>query len=212
MQFTRILAIRHGETAWNKDTRIQGHLDVPLNETGLWQAERAAEALREEPVAAVYASDLSRAQQTAQAIARAQAREVHTHQGLRERCFGAFEGKTWAELEAGWPAETQAWRQRVPDFAPTGGENLLQLHARVVGTLSELAARHIGEQIVVVAHGGVMDILYRAATQLDLQAPRAWHLGNAAINRLLWTPDGLTLIAWGDTRHLDEAVRDETTT
>ena len=212
MDCTRILAIRHGETAWNKDTRIQGHLDVPLNDTGHWQAQRAAESLRHEPVAAVYASDLSRAQQTAQAIAQTRTLPVDTHTGLRERSFGVFEGKTWAELEAGWPDAALAWRQRVPTFAPDGGENLLQLYARVTGTLSELAERHVGEQIVVVAHGGVMDILYRAATRLDLQAPRTWHLGNAAINRLLWTPEGLSLVGWGDTRHLDDATRDETTT
>jgi probable phosphoglycerate mutase len=75
-----------------------------------------------------------------------------------------------------------------------------------------LAQQHCGEQIVLVAHGGVMDQLYRLATGQDLQAARAWHLGNAAINRLLWTPDGFTLVGWGDTSHLDEAVRDETST
>lgn len=211
MQFTRILAIRHGETAWNKDTRIQGHLDIPLNDTGLWQAQRAAESLRDEPVAAVYASDLTRARQTAEAIAALQSHTVVTHPGLRERSFGEFEGKTWAELEAGWPDAALAWRKRVPEFAPTGGENLLQLYERVVDTLSLLAERHMGEQIVVVAHGGVMDILYRAATKMDVQAPRTWQLSNAAINRLLWTPEGLSLIGWGDTSHLDAASRDETT-
>ena len=211
MQFTRILAIRHGETAWNKDTRIQGHLDIALNDTGLWQAQCAADALRDETIAAVYASDLTRARQTAEAIAAVQSQAVVTHPGLRERSFGEFEGKTWAELEAGWPDAALAWRKRVPEFAPAGGENLLQLYERVVGTLSLLAERHIGEQIVVVAHGGVMDVLYRAATKVDLQAPRTWQLSNAAINRLLWTPEGLSLVGWGDTSHLDAAGRDETT-
>jgi len=81
----------------------------------------------------------------------------------------------------------------------------------VLETVQALAARHMGEQIVMVAHGGVMDILYRAATGLDLQAPRTWALGNAAINRLLWTPDGLTLVGWADTSHLDDETMDETT-
>ena len=212
MQATRILAIRHGETAWNRDTRIQGHLDIPLNDTGLWQAGRAAEALRDEALGAVYASDLSRAHQTASAIAGALSLSVQTHTGLRERCFGVFQGRTWTELEAGWPDAARAWRQRVPDFAPEGGESLLQLRERVLATLAELAARHLGEQIVVVAHGGVLDILYRAATGVELQAPRSWDLGNAAINRLLWTPQGLSLVGWADTHHLENASLDESTT
>lgn len=208
---TRILAVRHGETTWNRDTRIQGHTDIDLNERGRWQAERLAQSLREEPIAAFYASDLSRARETAQAVARLHGGTVHTHTGLRERCFGRFEGHTWAELEARHPVETVAWRQRQPDFAPPGGESLLQLQARVVAAVSELAARHPGEQVLMVAHGGVLDILYRAATRLDLQAPRSWDLTNTAINRLLWSPEGLSLVGWADTAHLQDGSLDEGT-
>ena len=70
---------------------------------------------------------------------------------------------------------------------------------------------HLGEQVVMVAHGGVLDVLYRLATRQDIQAPRTWQLSNAAINRLLWTPDGLSQVGWADTQHLDNnALRDET--
>ena len=210
MHCTRILAIRHGETAWNKDTRIQGQLDIPLNETGHWQARRTAQALRHEPVAAVYASDLRRAAQTAEAIAMAQGLGVRHHTGLRERHFGECQGSTWAELETQRPEVIEQWRRRVPDFAPPGGESLLALRERVATAFNELAAQHMGEQIAVVAHGGVLDILYRLATGLELQAPRTWVLANAAINRVLWTPDGLTLVGWADTTHLDADARDET--
>ncbi len=205
MQITRILAVRHGETAWNRDTRIQGHADIELNERGRWQASRLGEALREEPIAACYASDLGRALETARAVARHHGLAVHAHAGLRERGFGRFEGHTWAELEARFPAESLAWRKRVPDFAPAGGESLLQLRERVVGTVTELAARHPGEQVLMVAHGGVLDILYRAATRLELQAPRSWELPNTGINRLLWSPEGLSLVGWADTAHLQSA-------
>ena len=92
MQLTRILAIRHGETAWNRDTRIQGHTDIALSDKGRWQAERLAQALRDEAIAAFYASDLSRAFDTASTTARAHGKPVHTHKGLRERAFGRFEG------------------------------------------------------------------------------------------------------------------------
>jgi probable phosphoglycerate mutase len=86
----------------------------------------------------------------------------------------------------------------------------LVLRDRIVTTVNELAVRHPGEQIVLVAHGGVLDILYRAATHLDLQAPRTWSLTNTAVNRLLWTPAGLSLVGWGDTSHLEALGKDET--
>jgi probable phosphoglycerate mutase len=210
-QATRILAVRHGETAWNVDTRIQGQLDIGLNDTGRWQASRAALALAEESLHAVYSSDLSRASATAQAIAEGATPKmaVQTHTGLRERAFGKFEGQTYAAIESQWPEEARLWRIRDPDFAPVGGESPLQVMARVQRTVNEIAARHLGQQIVLVSHGGVMDMLYRLATQQPVNAPRTWALGNAAINRLLWTPDGLTLVGWADTQHLDGAQRDE---
>jgi probable phosphoglycerate mutase len=131
--------------------------------------------------------------------------------GLRERAFGIFEGRTFAQIEADWPDQAQRWRKRDPTFEPEGGESLLRFRERIVGTLQRLAVGHPGEQIVVVGHGGVMDVLYRAATGQELQAPRTWALGNAAINRLLWTPDGMTLVGWADTGHLDDAALDEAT-
>jgi probable phosphoglycerate mutase len=85
----------------------------------------------------------------------------------------------------------------------------VQLRQRVADTLHALASQHLGEQIVLVAHGGIMDALYRLATQQDISAPRTWELGNAAINRLLWTPESLTLVGWADVRHLDDSTIDE---
>jgi len=212
MDFTRILAIRHGETAWNVDTRLQGHLDIPLNDTGLLQADRLARALTgREVVDAIYASDLSRAHTTAQALANAMGQTVRTHVGLRERHFGVFQGHTFSEVEAEWPEHAVQWRKRTPEWAPPGGgESLLVLHQRIINSVNELAAQHTGQQIVLVAHGGVLDILYRAATRLDHQAPRTWALTNTAVNRLLWTPEGLSLVGWGDTSHLDALAKDET--
>ena len=201
---TRIIAIRHGETAWNVSTRIQGQLDIGLNETGRWQAHRLALALAGEPIAALYSSDLLRAWDTALSIANATGLAVQTVEGLRERGFGIFEGKTFQEIEAQWPDQALRWRKRDPGFEPKGGESLTAMRERIIQTTHTLAARHSGEQIVMVAHGGVMDVLYRAATRQEIQAPRTWDLGNAAINRLLWTPDGLSLVGWADTQHLDD--------
>ena len=209
MDATRIIAIRHGETAWNVDSRLQGHLDIPLNDVGLWQARQAALALADEPIDAIYSSDLQRAWVTAQAIAETTQAPLAAHQGLRERSFGVLQGHTFEELEAKEPEQAYRWRKRDPAFAPEGGESLIALCERITTTTHALAAQHVGGQIVLVAHGGVLDVLYRAATRQDIQAPRTWQLGNAAINRLLWTPDGLSLVGWADTQHLDNAVRDE---
>ena len=209
MDATRIIAIRHGETAWNVDSRLQGHLDIPLNDVGLWQARQAALALADEPIDAIYSSDLQRAWVTAHAIAETTQAPLTAHQGLRERSFGVLQGHTFEELEAKEPEQAYRWRKRDPAFAPEGGESLIALRERITATTHALAAQHVGGQIVLVAHGGVLDVLYRAATRQDIQAPRTWQLGNAAINRLLWTPDGLSLVGWADTQHLDNAVRDE---
>ena len=208
---TRVTAIRHGETTWNVDTRIQGHRDIPLSAVGRRQAERLAQALVDEPITAIYASDLTRAWETAQYLGRALGKEVIKETGLRERGFGDFEGKTFAAIEVLLPEQSMRWRKRDPEFAPAGGESLLALRSRVLEAAGRLAAQHPGELIAMVGHGGVMDVLYRAATRLDIQAPRSWALGNAAINRLLWTPEGFTLVGWADTHHLDDDVLDETT-
>lgn len=206
---TRVLAIRHGETAWNADTRLQGQIDIPLNATGRWQARRLAQALADEPIHAIYASDLKRAHETAEALAGVAGVAVRPEPGLRERGFGLFEGWTYREIDERWPELSRRWRLREPDFGPEGGETLRDFHARVQAVASRLAAAHPGQTIALVAHGGVMDCLYRSATRIDLQAPRTWQLGNASINRLLHTPDGFTLVGWSDTSHLDGAALDE---
>jgi 2,3-bisphosphoglycerate-dependent phosphoglycerate mutase len=214
MLTTRIVAVRHGETDWNASARIQGQRDIPLNAKGRWQAERAAQSLLSagEPLAAVYSSDLLRAHATAQAIAAAHGMAVRSDERLRERSFGEYEGRTFDELERLWPQETARWRARDATWAPPGGETLQVLGARVRAVTDALAQRHPGELIVLVAHGGVLDMMYRIATRQEVDVPRNWELGNASLNRLLWTPEGLNLVGWSDTRHLDEDWRDETVT
>ncbi|MCC6852676.1 MAG: histidine phosphatase family protein [Rubrivivax sp.] len=202
---TRVFALRHGETAWNRALRIQGQLDVPLNDTGRWQAGRLAEALADEGIDAVYSSDLERALATARALAGRLGVPLATERGLRERAFGRFEGATFAEIDRRWPDEAARWRRREPGFGPGGGETLERFHARCVAAASTLAARHPGQAIALVAHGGVLDCLYRAAAGVALQAPRSWQLGNAAINRLLWHGEGFVLVGWNDSAHLENA-------
>jgi probable phosphoglycerate mutase len=212
MEATRIIAVRHGETAWNVDSRIQGQLDIQLNDRGRWQARRVGEALAGEPLSAIYSSDLGRAHETARAISEFVPVPVVSHPGLRERRFGMFEGRTFDEIHLTWPEHAQNWRKRIPDWEPPqGGESLLQLRERVTRTLNDLAARHCGGLIAIVAHGGVLDTLHRVATGQEVNSPRTWQMPNGAINRLLWTPQGFTLVGWSDTQHLDHASFDENT-
>lgn len=199
---TRLIAVRHGETAWNRDARIQGHTDIPLNDIGLWQADRVGAAVAQEAIHAIYSSDLQRAHLTAQAISRAADLPVRLEERLRERHFGELEGLTHDEIHTRWPEQARRWKQRDPAYGPTGGETLSAFHERCVGTLMQLAQRHLGQTIVVVAHGGVLDCFYRAANGIGLTAPRSWTIGNATINRLLYSPDGLTMVGWADDGHL----------
>jgi len=205
---TQILAIRHGETDWNRDTRIQGQLDIPLNERGRAQARRLAAALAGEPLAAVYASDLARAWETAAALQGLGA-PIHADARLRERSFGRFEGQTWDEIARRWPEQSLRWRRRDPDFAAEGGESLSRFYARCTGAVRELAQAHPGQTIAIVAHGGVMDCLYRLAARLELHAARSWTLGNASINRLIYSPEGFGLVGWNDDQHLQDLGLDD---
>jgi probable phosphoglycerate mutase len=203
VEATRILAIRHGETDWNVGRRIQGQQDIPLNDMGRWQAERMASALAGEELAAVYTSDLRRAFATAESLARASGAPLQAASGLRERGFGSFEGATFDEIAARWPQANLRWRRRDPDYGPPGGETLAAFYARSVAAAERLAALHPGQTIALVAHGGVLDCLYRAAARIDLAAPRTWQLGNASINRLLWSAQGFALVGWSDVAHLE---------
>ena len=195
--------MRHGETVWNAETRMQGQLDTALSARGRWQARRAAAALAHESFDAVYASDLARAFDTAAAIVAGRPLEIVTDAGLRERSFGIFEGSTYAEIDARWPAEAARWRAHDPDFGPEGGETFRAFSDRAVEAVTAIARNRLGRSILIVSHGGVLDCLYRAASRIGLDAPRSWQLGNAAINRLLWTPQGFTLVGWSDTAHLE---------
>jgi len=199
---TRILVIRHGETDWNAATRLQGHTDIPLNAVGRRQAERLAQALEGEVIDAVYSSDLQRARDTAGAVAFATGAALVLDAGLRERAFGSFEGVRFADIEQRWPEDARRWRAREPAFAPAGGESLDRFYARCVGTAARLAAQHPGGAVALVAHGGVLDCLYRAAARVALDAPRTWLLANASINRLLYTDSGFVLVGWNDDAHL----------
>ena len=208
-----ILLIRHGETAWNRERRMQGHIDIPLNDEGQRQARALGSALAAERPDAIWSSDLQRARDTAQAIADAHGMTPQLSESLRERCYGAFEGMTYQEIGERYPEAMRQWKARdLHARFPAGereAETLHEFHQRCVAAASCIARSHDGEKLVIVAHGGVLDCLYRAATGMALDAERNFGIVNAAINRLRWHGDRFSLLQWADDAHLTAAGLDE---
>lgn len=204
---TTFLVVRHGETYWNIDGRIQGHLDSRLTPAGRRQAAAAAERLAAERPDALYSSDLGRARETAAPIATATGLAPVFDPSLRERAYGIFESLTWTEIEARHPAEFARLATRDPSYAVPEGESAIAFRERLLAAFAGLAARHAGGRVAVVTHGGALGMLYRLATGMPLDAPRDYPLPNAAINRFTWHAGALSLEAWGDVAHL-EVVRE----
>lgn len=150
---TTILLVRHGETDWNLQRRVQGHADRPLNETGIAQARALAEQLADEPIDAVYSSDLARAHDTARLVADAHGLPVETLPELRERDFGTWEGLTDDEVYERLPeARTSSWGD---------AEATDELEARILTTIRRIASQHPGERVLVVTHGGPLRMMLR---------------------------------------------------
>jgi probable phosphoglycerate mutase len=212
---TNILLIRHGETAWNAERRLQGHLDIPLNEEGERQARLLAGALAHEPIDLLVSSDLGRARQTAQAVAALRGMPLQIEPGLRERCYGGFEGLLYSEIEQRFPAEFAAWQARDIDaILPDGkncGETFRQFYARATEAILGLARMHPGRTLALVAHGGVLECAYRMAGNLPLETPRDFKVYNASVNRFRVDGGKLVLESWGEVSHLRPAVLDELT-
>jgi probable phosphoglycerate mutase len=212
---TNILLIRHGETAWNAERRLQGHLDIPLNDEGERQARLLAETLALEPIDLLVSSDLGRARQTAQTVAALRGMPLQIESGLRERCYGGFEGLLYTEIEQRFPSEFAAWQARDIDaILPDGknrGESFRQFYARATEAILDLARKNLGRTLALVAHGGVLECAYRMAGNLPLETPRDFKVYNASINRFRVDDGKLVLVSWGEVSHLRPAVLDELT-
>jgi probable phosphoglycerate mutase len=203
MNETTLIVIRHGETTWNREKRMQGTTDTVLSDVGRAQAQALGRRLASHGFCALYSSDLSRARDTAQAIAEHTGREVIVDPRLQERRFGIFEGLLAAEIKAQYPDEHARFSSRDPDYEVPGGESARRFTQRCIGCLAEIAGRHPGEQVVVVSHGLVLDALYRAAHGLEHGAPRPVPLINASVNLFGYGASAWRMVAWGDVSHLE---------
>jgi probable phosphoglycerate mutase len=194
--------VRHGETLWNVEGRMQGHGDSPLSERGRLQAEALAGALSAEGLDALYSSDLRRALDTARPIAAVLGLPVRPDARLRERHLGVLEGRTFAEVARDEPELLARWQGTDPAWVVPGGESKQQKHARVVAALASIVERHAGERVLAVTHGGGLDAAFRHALRIPLSAPRRFSLLNASLNVLLVEDGTWSVRTWGDVRHL----------
>ncbi|ACC71730.1 histidine phosphatase family protein [Paraburkholderia phymatum] len=211
---TQVLFIRHGETDWNRIKRIQGHIDIPLATSGVEQAKRLAERFACEAhegarLDAVYSSDLMRARQTAQPFADVLGLRLQLREGLRERNYGAFQGHDSDEISLRFPDEYARWQTRDPGFSPPEGESQRVFYHRVLHALEPIVAAHPDGRIACVAHGGVLDCVYRFANGLSLDAPRNYQLLNTSVNVVDFEGGRATVVSWADVVHLGGHAKDD---
>ncbi|MBX3644895.1 MAG: histidine phosphatase family protein [Rubrivivax sp.] len=199
---TDFVVIRHGETDWNREHRFQGQIDVPLNAIGQQQAQRLATALAGERVDLLLSSDLQRARQTALPLERTLARTAQVQPGFREQGFGVLEGLDVPTIKTRHPELWAQWLRHDADYALPSGESVRQFHARVLAALRDLAREHAGKTLLLVTHGGVLDMLWRTAHGLSLNGPRECAIPNTGINRLRWRGDTLDILRWAEDAHL----------
>lgn len=203
---TRIIVVRHGETEWNVEGRLQGSQDSALTHRGRTQSERLGRALKKLKISAAYSSDLGRAQETAR-IALAWASKTNVRfevdPRLREISYGKIEGLTWREVEELHPTIHRSMEERRQDFAPPGGETRGQLVERITATLKELGHRHRSETIFVVTHGGALSAFLRHVLGIPAAERRFVRAENCALNRFDLRGEHFRLITWGERSHLD---------
>ena len=205
---TRLCIVRHGETAWNAEHRVQGQLDVPLNAIGQAQAMAASKILSQEKFDAIYSSDLSRARQTAAPTAQFFAANILLEKDLRERHYGIFERLTYAEVKVRFPEDYARFDARDPEYAFRTGEGLKDFSERSIAVISKIIREHENKNILVFTHGGVLDMLYRFITGLSISAERDFGIPNAGLNRIDVTPAGWQIRSWAETAHLESALDD----
>lgn len=199
---TELVLIRHGETDMNRELRFQGHVNVALNAIGLEQARRLAARMAGEQADAVYVSDLLRARQTAEPIAGELSLQPVPESGLREQSFGKVDGMRVDDIQRDHPEAWAGWLRFEEDFAMPDGESTRAFHARVMEAVQRVVAKHPRQRVVVVTHGGVLDMIYRTARSLGLNGPRQSDIPNAGFNRIRVRDGGIDILDWADTRHL----------
>jgi len=204
---TTLLAIRHGETVWNEEKRYQGHGDSPLTETGRNQVAALGRRMKKIRVDALISSDLGRAQETASIVADYTGHPLELDSRLRERNYGVLEGLTVHEIKARHSKILNQLNSDDPDYIIPEGESHRQQYQRNVEFIEELLTKRSGATVAVVAHGGVLDSIFRYIARLPLDQPRCFSTINASLTIIthgsFYGTACWAIETWGDIGHLD---------
>lgn len=205
---TSIYLVRHGQTAWNKEEIFRGRTDVPLDETGLKQAELAGEFFREMEIHKIYSSPLSRALETAKRIAQVHHLEVHSLQGLIDMSFGRWEGRSHKEVKANDKEIYRQWREQPHLVRLPGGETLDEVRARGMAALEEVIHENPGKTLILVSHRVLCKVLICAILGLDNS--HFWQIvqDTTAINLIQYKEGKYILSLMNETCHLKPLKRE----
>jgi broad specificity phosphatase PhoE len=203
VQMGRWYILRHGETEWNAQSRVQGHTDISLSSKGLQQAAMVARRLADVSIDAAYSSDLSRSAETARKILGPRTVPLHTTARLREYNKGVFEGLTPVETGERYPALYAASHIKDLDFAPPGGESTRQTSIRMASFIAELRARHLDDNVLIVGHGGSLRAAFVALMELPLEANWRFAMANCGLSVIDVYSDNAVLRLYNDTSHMD---------
>jgi len=206
---TRLILVRHGQTLWNASGKHQGHLDSPLTELGIEQAEALARRLKELPIDHVYSSDLQRASETAAILVRHHGIPVHKDLRLRERNLGIFQSLTREEFRLQHPEAYHEYMHGGPDFVIPNGESFRQRTELACACLNELGRRHRHQTVLVVTHGGVLSGFFRTVVGISLKERRCFEIPNTGFNLFYLEKSHWKLAVWGDLTHLDGMVTED---
>ena len=198
----RLVLVRHAATDWTAQGRFHGQTDVPLSPHGRRQVVTLVQRLMTETLHALYASDLQRAWETAQAIAMPHALHVEAEPRLREMAFGHWEGLTYAEIQQSDAQAQDAWERDQLHIAPPGGETLLQMTERVRAAYTSIVAAGQDKTVGLVAHGGPLQLLLCLALGLPPQAYWQFAVSPASLSELCVYEKGAILTRLNDTHHL----------
>lgn len=190
---THIYLVRHGETAWNVEGRFQGQSDTPINETGRQQADALGRYLKGKNLQAIYTSDLIRALDTSRIIAAYHNVDIKPDPRLRELNFGSWEGMDYYEIQSKHPIVLTEWQENILKTAPPGGESLEQLAMRVQVVYEHIISTELKGEILIVAHGGVLQVLLCYALNLPFQNYWQFHLDPGSLSEIAIYPEGVIL-------------------
>lgn len=211
MHTTQIWLIRHGETDWNAAQRLQGWRDIPLNDMGKNQAKSVQRFLDQQRIAfdGVLSSDLQRAIQTAQIAFAQHQYPIEQIPALRERNYGIYEGHPWQSLTQLPNEPAPKINLRDPNLDVPEGESLLTFHQRIIEAFNQIALQRPNQKLAVIAHGGVIEMVWRYIQQADLSTPRPYKILNASVNHFAINQEQQWQeIAWAQTDHLHNARND----